>query len=186
MIKTIAIVVVALVALVLIYAATKPDTFLVQRSVTIAAAPDKIFPLIHDPRAFNTWNPFVRKDPAVKLQYEGPSSGVGAAYSWEGEKSGAGRMVVTAVEPNAKVQMRLNFTKPFEANNTVDFSLTPQSNTPQSNTTPGSTTQVTWAMHGPMPYLHKVMTTFFSMDKMVGADFEAGLVNLKTAVERPS
>ncbi len=35
-----------------------------------------------------------------------------------------------------------------------------------------------------MPYLHRLMTTFFDMDKMVGADFEAGLANLKAVAER--
>lgn len=36
-----------------------------------------------------------------------------------------------------------------------------------------------------MPYISKLMTTFFDMDKMVGDDFAAGLANLKAAAERP-
>ena len=172
MIKTIALVVVALIAILLIYAATKPDSFLVQRSITISAAPDKIFPLINNLRSFNTWNPFSLKDAAIKIEYQGPAEGVGAAYIWQGKESGAGRMEVSAVEPNARVQIKLNFTKPFNANNIVDFTLVPQ----------GNATQVTWAMHGPMPFISKVMTIFFNMDRMVGGDFAAGLENLKTIV----
>jgi len=71
MFKSIALVIALLVAAVLIYAGTKPDTFTLQRSATIGAPPDKVFALINDVKAFNTWNPFARKDPAAKLQYQG-------------------------------------------------------------------------------------------------------------------
>jgi hypothetical protein len=36
------------IAIVLILAATKPDTFSVQRAITVKALPEKIFPLIND------------------------------------------------------------------------------------------------------------------------------------------
>ena len=46
MIKTILIIAFVLVAALLAYAATKPDTFHVRRSTSINAPPEKIFPLI--------------------------------------------------------------------------------------------------------------------------------------------
>jgi hypothetical protein len=174
MLKTLLIVIVAAVAGLLIYAATKPDSFSVQRSATVAAAPDKLFGLINDTKAFNTWNPYARKDPAMKLRYEGPANGPGAAYAWDSESVGVGRMEVIESTPPRKVAMRLVFDKPMKATNRVEFTLEPQ----------GAQTRVTWAMTGPMPYLSKLMTTFFDMDKMVGTDFEAGLTNLKAAAER--
>ena len=86
---------------------------------------------------------------------------------------GVGRLeVLEAIGPN-RIAMRLAFEKPFKTTNRVEFTLQPQ----------GAKTQVTWAMTGPMPYLSRLMTTFFDMDKMVGGDFEAGLANLKAAVE---
>jgi hypothetical protein len=39
-------------------------------------------------------------------------------------------------------------------------------------------------MHGPAPFIAKVMHVFINMDKMVGDDFEAGLANLKTLAEK--
>jgi uncharacterized protein YndB with AHSA1/START domain len=174
MFKSILAVAVLGIAGVLIYAATKPDSFSVQRSARITAPPDKLFALINDVRAYNTWNPYARKDPAMKLRYEGGASGPGAAYAWESESAGVGRMEVIEVAAPNRVAMRLDFEKPMKATNRVEFTLVPQ----------GSTTQVTWAMSGSMPYLHKVMATFFDMDKMIGGDFEAGLVNLKAAAER--
>jgi len=174
MLKKILGVIVLAIAAVLIYAATKPDTFTLQRSAAIAAPPDKIFPLIADVKAFNTWNPYALKDPASKMAYEGPASGVGAAYSWDSEALGAGRMEITEASAPSRVQAKLEFKRPFTTTNRVEFTLQPQ----------GTQTQVTWAMSGPMPYLSKLMTTFVSMDRMVGADFEAGLANLKTLAEK--
>jgi uncharacterized protein YndB with AHSA1/START domain len=174
MIKTVLALATLTVGGVLIYAATKPDSFTVQRSATITASPEKLFAQINDIKAFNKWNPFALKDPAMKLRYEGATSGPGAAYVWESETVGVGRMeVIEAASPN-RVAMRLAFEKPFQATNRVDFTLMPQ----------GSTTQVTWVMSGSMPYSHKLMTIFVDMDKMIGSDFETGLANLKAATER--
>jgi hypothetical protein len=174
MLKKILGVIVLAIAAVLIYAATKPDTFTLQRSAAIAAPPDKIFPLINDVLAFNTWNPYALKDPASKMAYEGPASGVGAAYSWDSEQLGAGRMEITEAAAPSRVQAKLEFKRPFATTNRVEFTLQPQ----------GAQTQVTWAMSGPMPYLSKLMTTFVSMERMVGPDFEAGLANLKAMAEK--
>jgi hypothetical protein len=48
MLKIIGIVIVVLIAGVLILAATKPDTFRIQRAASIKAPPEKIFALIND------------------------------------------------------------------------------------------------------------------------------------------
>lgn len=174
MLKTIlAIVAVAIVGL-LAYPLTKPDTFAVQRSATIAASPEKVFALVNDVKAFNSWNPYARKDPTIKLRYDGPASGPGAAYAWDSESVGAGRMQITEATPSGGVAMRLDFDKPMKASNRVEFTLASQ----------GSTTRVTWSMNGAMPYLNRLITIFFDIDKMVGDDFEAGLANLKAAAER--
>jgi uncharacterized protein YndB with AHSA1/START domain len=174
MLKTLLLIVAAAIAALLIYAATKPDSFRLQRSTTIAAPPEKVFALINDLRQFNTWNPFAKMDPKQVITYDAVTAGVGGAYNWQGEKSGAGRMQIVESVPAQRVTAKLDFTKPFDAHNVVDFTVQPQGN--------GST--VTWAMHGPMPYLNRVMTIFFDMDKTVGKDFEAGLANLKALAEK--
>jgi uncharacterized protein YndB with AHSA1/START domain len=176
MLKAILLIVAAAIAALLIYAATKPDTFRLQRSATIAAPPDRVFALINDLRQFNTWNPFAKMEPSVVMTYDATSAGVGGAYNWKGDKTGEGRMQITESVPAQRVTAKLDFSKPFEAHNLVDFTVQPQGDK-------GST--VTWAMHGPMPYLNRVMTIFFDMDKTVGKDFEAGLANLKALAEKP-
>lgn len=173
MLKAILILVALVIAAILAYAAFKPDSFSLQRTTVIAAPPEKIFALINDLHAFNTWNPFAVGDPSLKLDYQGAAAGKGAGYSWRGDKAGIGRMEISESTPSSKVTMQLHFTKPMESNNIVDFTLEPQANA----------TQVTWAMRGPMNYMSKLMTTFISMDKMVGSQFEAGLSTLKSLVE---
>ena len=175
MLKTLGLVVAAAIAVLLAYAAFKPDSFRLSRSATIAAPPDKVVALIDDLRQFNRCNPFATIDPQIVITTDAVTVGVGGAYAWQGQKSGAGRMQITESVPAQRVTAKLDFTKPFEAHNVVDFILQPQ----------GTGTTVTWAMHGPMPYLNRLMTIFFDIDKTVGKDFEAGLANLKALAERP-
>ena len=86
MIKTIALAVIVALGALLIFAASRPDTFRVQRTATIKAPPDKLHPLINDMRVFNTWNPYNLKDPNVQGEYQGPQAGPGAVYRFAGNK----------------------------------------------------------------------------------------------------
>jgi uncharacterized protein YndB with AHSA1/START domain len=165
------------VVAVLVLAARRPDTFRIERSVVIDAAPERIFPLIADLRAFATWSPFERKDPAMRRTYSGPASGPGATYDFDGNNQvGKGRVQITGAEPPRRVTMTLDMHSPMEAHNVVEFTLAPS----------GGATTVTWAMHGPSPFIGKLLGIFMDMDGMVGRDFEAGLATLKAAAEAPS
>ena len=73
----VAAVVVVLIAGILVYAATKPDSFRVERSASIKAPPDKIFPLIDDFKAWTAWSPWEKKDPAMKRSFGAVTSGNG-------------------------------------------------------------------------------------------------------------
>ena len=180
MIKTVVLVIAVLlvvaVGAVLAYAATKPDTFRVQRSAGIKASPTTIVPFLTDFRAYRSWSPYEQMDPDMKRTYSGAASGKGAVYEWDSAgKAGAGRMEIADATP-ARVGLMLDFARPFEAHNKVDFILEPK----------GEVTEVTWAMHGGVPYMAKVMHVLFDMDRMVGKDFETGLANLKTLAEAQS
>jgi uncharacterized protein YndB with AHSA1/START domain len=168
-------VVMVLVAGVLVYATTRPDAFRIERMASIKAPPDRIFALINDFRSWRSWSPYEKLDPNMKRSLSGAPSGKGAVYAWESEgKAGAGRMEITDAAPPSKVAIKLDFTKPFEAHNWAEFTLDPE----------GDTTTVTWAMHGPSPYIAKVMGIFVDMDHMIGRDFETGLANLKALAEK--
>ena len=170
----VAIVLAVAIAIVLILAATRPDTFSVQRAATIKAPPESIFPLIADFHQWGSWSPWENRDPAMQRSFSGAERGKGAVYAWDGNRNvGSGRMEILTAQAPSNIVIKLDFLKPFEAHNTAEFTMLPQ----------GDATNLTWAMHGPLVFMAKVMHTFINMDRMIGKDFEAGLANLKRLAE---
>jgi hypothetical protein len=174
-IAIIAVIIAIAIAIVLILAATKPNTLRVQRATSVAAPADLIFPLINDFQRWRTWSPYENKDPAMKRSYEGPASGRGAVYAWDGNSNvGSGRMEILEALAPSKITIKLDFFKPFEGHNTAEFTMLPQ----------GDVTHLTWTMVGPAVFMSKVMQVFMNLDHMIGRDFEAGLANLKKLAEK--
>jgi uncharacterized protein YndB with AHSA1/START domain len=174
-IAIVAVVLAVAIAVVLVLAARKPDTFRVQRAIIVKAPPEKIFPLINDFHQWRTWSPYETKDPAMKRSYSGAESGKGAVYGWEGNKNvGSGRMEILDAQAPSRIVIKLDFFTPFEGHNTAEFTMLPQ----------GDGTNVTWLMHGPAPFMSRLMQVFIDFDNMIGKDFEIGLANLKRLAEK--
>jgi Polyketide cyclase / dehydrase and lipid transport len=178
MLEVIAIVAVVLaiaIAVVLIFAATKPDSFSVTRAIDITAPAERIFPLINDFHQWVAWSPWENKDPAMQRSFTGAASGKGAVYGWDGNKNvGSGRMEILEASAPSKILIKLDFLKPFEAHNTAEFTMLPQS----------AGTRLNWVMRGPAPFMSKLMQVFMNLDQMIGKDFEIGLANLKKLAEQ--
>jgi uncharacterized protein YndB with AHSA1/START domain len=175
MLKKTLIGIVAVIGGLLVLAAMQPDSFRVQREVTVQAPPDKVFAFVNDFRQWPAWSPWEKLDPAMTRTLGGAPAGKGATYGWKGNKDvGQGRMEITDAAPPGKLTIKLDFLEPFEAHNTTDFSFEPKD----------GGTRVVWAMYGPSNFVSKLMGVFVSMDKMIGKDFEAGLANLKVAAEK--
>jgi polyketide cyclase/dehydrase/lipid transport protein len=176
MVLTIAIIIL-LLAVVLGIAASKPNEFTVRRSTRIRATPDGIFPQINDFHNWAAWSPWEKLDPTMTKTYGGAPSGRGAVYDWEGNsKVGKGRMEITDASAPRNVVIKLDFERPFRANNVSEFTLEPQ----------GDSTDVTWTMRGASPFITKLMGVFMNMDNMIGRDFDTGLGNLKRISEAPA
>ena len=175
MLKTIVAILAAIVAAILVYVAMQPDTFRVERSISIKAPPEKIFAQINGFHQWEAWSPWEKIDPAIKRTYSGADSGKGAVYGWQGNKDvGQGRMEIIESTPSSNVLIKIDFMEPFEGHDMVQFTLQPQ----------GDATKVTQAMYGPSPFISKLMGLFFSMDKMVGQKYEEGLASLKAIAEK--
>src|SRR6202795_3704104 len=174
-IAIIAVVLAIAIAILLILAATKPDTFSVRRANTVKAPPEKIFPLINDFHQWGGWSPYETEVPRMKRRYSGPASGQGPVYAWDGNKNvGSGRMEILDASAPSKIQIKLDFFSPFEGHNTAEFTMLPQ----------GDGTILTWLMYGPAPFIAKIMHVLINIDKMVDKDFEIGLANLKRLTEK--
>lgn len=163
----------ALIAVVLLVAAMKPDTFRVARSIAVGAPPEAIMPMIDDFHRWTGWSPWEKLDTDLKRTYAGADNGLGAIYAWEGKKAGAGRMEIVGITPPHLVSIKLDFTRPFKASNMAEFSLRPEA----------GGTIVTWSMTGRQTLVSRIMSIFFSMDRLVGKDFETGLSNIRQNAE---
>ena len=167
--------IVLLIVAFLVIASMRPSTFSLVRSMDMKASPEKIFAQLNDFKNWGAWSPWEKMDLGMKKTFTGPPSGKGAHYAWIGNKKvGEGSMEITNSVPSSNVTLNLDFLKPFKASNVTEFKLTPN----------GAMTHVNWEMRGPLNLMMKVMHMFMNMDKMVGKDFEAGLANLKSIVER--
>jgi len=168
---------VLLIAAFFVVAAFQPAEFRIARSTTIAASSATIFARVNDLHAWEQFSPWAKLDPAMKATYNGPGAGVGASYAWTGNsKVGEGRMTITESRPNDLVRLQLEFIKPMAATNMSEFVFTPE----------GNQTRVDWSMTGKNDLLAKAFGLVMNIDKMVGADFEKGLNNLKNLTEAPA
>jgi len=175
MIVRILLLVFVVIAALLVYAAARPDTFQIQRSITIQAPPEKVFALINDLHNWKSWAPQDKDDPTMSRTFSGASSGVGAVSQWHGSGStGKGTMTITASVPPQMVTVAVDWEKPFVARNINQFTLEPSA----------GSTKVSWSMHGSNLYVMKLMSVFVNMDRMMGQHFEAGLANLKQLAEQ--
>jgi hypothetical protein len=158
-----------------LYAALKvPKDFRVARSIEINAPATAIFPYMNNQRQMNSWNPWMKLDPNVKVTFSGPEEGVGAVTEWEGNSSvGAGKSTVTHSFAPIQVRLKMEWLKPMEGTSTVDYSLKQL----------GETTTLEWIIFGENGIFSRVMCIFMDMDKMIGGEFEKGLSELKKAVE---
>ena len=174
MIKKILIGLVVVIAVFVAIVALRPSDFRVERSAVVSAPAPVVFAQVNDLHNWDAWSPWAKLDPAAKQTFEGPRAGTGAAFAWVGNSQvGEGRMTITESRPSELIRFRLDFVKPFAGTNTAEFSFKPQ----------GDQTVVTWSMFGTQNFMAKAFCMFVSMDKMVGGEFEKGLVQMKSVAE---
>jgi hypothetical protein len=171
-------IVLMLIVLFILFVNSRPSTFHIERSASIAAPPDSLYPRIANFHAWDAWSPWARLDSRMKQEFGGVDGAVGSDYAWTSamDKVGQGRMTLTEAQPSSRVGIKLDFLKPFKSTSAVTFNLAPE----------GAGTKVTWAMDGPMNFMSKFICLFMSMDKTVGGDFEKGLASLKRQAEAPA
>jgi Polyketide cyclase / dehydrase and lipid transport len=174
MLSTIVFIAIFIIAI-LLFANSRPSTFSLVRSAEMRSSPERVFAQLNDFKNWNNWSPWDAIDPNLQRTYSGAAAGKGAKYAWIGNKQvGEGSMEITHSVPSSKVQLNLDFLKPFKASNVTEFSLTPTA----------AGTHVKWEMRGPLNLFMKLFHLFMDMDGMVGKDFDKGLNTLKSIVEK--
>lgn len=145
-----------------------------EKSMIINAPANKVYANINSMQSFNQWNPWMKLDPQMKVEYKGVSGVKGDRYCWDSnlDDAGAGCQEIVAIEENRKIQTKINFIRPFEGEAFSDIILEPQ----------GNATKVTWNMKTEMGYPTNLMKLF--MDGQMDDSYIEGLMNLKKISEQ--
>jgi hypothetical protein len=161
-----------------LYINKQPSEFMIKRDIKVAAPPEKAFALVNDFHNWQQWSPWAKLDPNQKVVFEGKKSGLGAAMAWDGNNQvGTGRAIIAESLGHEKVEILLVFTRPMKATNIAEFTFYP--------TKDKKFTRITWKMSGHADFLQKAMNVVMNCEKMVGAQFDEGLANIKSIVEKP-
>jgi polyketide cyclase/dehydrase/lipid transport protein len=168
---------IGLAAIALVFAffvSRQPDTFHIERSITIDAPAERAFARVNDFRAWRAWSPYEKLDPEMMRLFGGPATGEGASYTWAGNgKIGEGRMTIERSVQSSEIAIRLDFIEPFENTAQARFTFAP---TPEG-------TSVTWSMDGHNDFVGKAMHLFMDFDAIISAQFDSGLEQLKILAE---
>lgn len=170
MIKKILTVVGVLILVVLVVPVFLSAKFSMSRSIEINAPVSLVFTKLTDLNEYVKWNPFPEGDPTNTVEISG--AGVGAFMTWKGEKTGEGKMTITAIEPEQKIAIKMDFYKPVSGEGVVQWITTPKSDT---------TTEMVWTFAQDLPYFMRYLGLV--MNGMMGKHFEKGLESFKTLVE---
>ena len=153
-----------------IYLATLDGKYDVQRSKVIKAPVEVVFNKVNDYKTWQSWSPWLWKDPTTKLTFGNVTSGNGANYSWDSENKdvGAGSIETIESKDNESLDQKIKFTKPWESESDIYWTFIPAE---------GGGTKVTWGMKGEMPFMMRYMAS--KMDEYVGKDYDSGLVKIR-------
>jgi hypothetical protein len=175
MLFKIALSVLLVIVALLLFAAIKPNSFRVQRSITIHASQEEVFSLINDLHSWDAWSDDSGGGGTVPKTYTGPASGVGAAAEWNGSgRAGVAKMLITESVVPSKVSVQVDWIKPFRAHNLNEFTIHAQ----------GDNTQVAWSIQASNLYAMKLIGIFVNIESQFGQHMESGLNNLKRAAEK--
>ncbi|WP_171179033.1 SRPBCC family protein [Ruegeria sp. HKCCD8929] len=173
LIKRILTVLVVIIVALVVIAYLLPGKAVVARSITIDAAPEAVFPHVNSMQKTEGWSPWLSRDPQTQLTYTGAEAGVGNKLQWASEhpQVGSGTQEIIESVENQSVKTALDFGDMGTA--TAQFTLTPA----------GEGTEVTWGFETELGLNPAMRWMGLMMDSWVGADYEAGLANLKQLVE---
>ncbi len=169
--KTILLIIVALIVLFLIVAAFMPSKYYVERSIDVNKPVELVFEHVVDLNHFEQWSPWYKSEPSAYLGVEG--QGVGQVSRWDGDTVGKGSLTVTKILENELVEQMLIFEAPMAGEADVKFTFTENED---------ASVKVSWITEGKLGY---PIARFFK--SMIETDlvksFDEGLLALKERVE---
>jgi effector-binding domain-containing protein len=176
--RSIGLLLVGLLFLLVLISFFLPSTYHVQRSTIIATQANIPFGLVSDFKTWNTWSPWHQLDTNMHKEYSNTTGEKGSWFSWSSTvpEAGTGKMTVTEVIPNKRIQLDLEVSGMGISNIVYTFEEIENG------------TNVTWTLDCKgegMPWYLIIPSKYFNlmMDGMLGKQFEKGLVQLKELSE---
>jgi len=167
---------IGLVVLIAILAMIAPKTYDVSRSTSISKPVSEVFEYVRSLKKHDEWGPWAKKDPNMTKEFQGTDGEVGAISSWKGNKEvGEGEQEIIAIKENEVVETQLRFFKPWKSESDAYIKVNDEGN---------GSTKVTWGFAGKNKFPVSILMLFMNMDKSVGKDFEQGLSDLKSILEK--
>ena len=165
-----------IVLLLLIGVFTKKD-YSAGREVIINKPKSLVFDYLRVLKNQNKWSVWGSMDPNMKTRFTGTDGTEGFISAWESDVKnvGAGEQEILKIVDGERLDYEMRFLKPFKSTSWA-FITTTALNENQ--------TKVHWGFNGKMNYPSNLMLVFMNMEKMIGNDFEKGLLNLKAILEK--
>ena len=151
-----------------------PGEARVERSLVIAAPPEKVYAIVADLRRVPEWSPWVETDPQTKFTFEGPAEGAGQIMRWASNNPmvGSGTLTLTQATPIVRVATTSDYTG--FGSSMATFDVAPD----------GAGTRVTWVFQSTLPGVIDRWAGL-GIDRSVGGEYEKALRNLKALAETP-
>lgn len=147
-----------------------------QKSITINAEVQDVWENVKSLSAMDSWSPWNQRDPDMEKTFSGTDGEPGATQSWKSpvKNVGEGSQTIQTMDPPNRIDVRINFIKPFKS--TADSFVSLE----KSN----GGTKVTWGFESSMPYPMNIMKIFMNFKKSMDKDFGEGLEKLKAVAEK--
>jgi hypothetical protein len=146
-----------------------------ERQIDIAAPANVVYNQVNELKNWPAWSPWYALDPTAKMVYSSPASaGLGAWYTWDGDKKtvGSGKLTILEADSSKLVRCKMNFGDNSES--FADFKLT---------ATDSTSTKVTWSFDTDHGFNPPARWFGLVLEKFLSPDFEKGLAKLKTVCE---
>ena len=159
-------IIVALIALALIYLATLDGSYRIRRGLVINAPVKQVFAAIRNLKTWPKWSPWLLHEPDATITHSENSNQEGGFYTWDGGLVGAGKLTHLKINPESSIDQQIEFIRPFKSLNQVNWYF---------ENSYGSTA-IEWEMIGSMPFLFRFMTK--RIEPMISRDYDLGLALL--------
>ncbi len=157
-----------------VMAFVSPTAFSVEREIVVSKPRAEVFAYLKPLKNQTEWS-WMKKDPAMKLTFEGTEGEVGSIMKWESKgEPGVGEQEIKKIVDGERIEYEMRFKTPWESTN--------QSWVTTSDAGEGKT-KVSSGFSGEMPRPINLMLLFTDFEEIVGEDFEQGLAEFKKVVE---